>query len=304
MMRLFLTEAAQPQFADAYKQYKKKSQVKFVWNRFLKNKLALIGLIVFVLIILMAVFADFIADYEADVVKQNVAIRLQTSSKEHIFGTDSFGRDIFGRIVFGARISLLMCFSTVTISLIIGAILGAVAAYYGGIVDNFIMRIMDILLAIPQMLMAVTIVAALGTGVINLGVALTVSMIAPFARIVRSAVLQVKGQEYIEAAKAYGSGDARIILRHVIPNAIGPIIVQYTLDIARTLLTVSALGFIGLGIPSPMPEWGSMLAENKSNMRYYPYLVIYPGMAIVMAVLSLNLIGDGLRDALDPRLKN
>ncbi len=283
---------------------KKRSQLHSIWRRFRKNKLAMFGLILLAIVVFFAVFADMFSDYEEDVIFQDLSSRLQPNAPGHILGTDAYGRDIFARIIYGARISLTMCITTVAVSLVLGCIFGAIAAYYGGWIDNVIMRVTDVFLAIPQMLMAVTIVAALGTGVFNLGLALTISMIPPFARIVRSAVLQVKGQEYIEAAQAYGTQDVRIITKHVLPNAIGPIIVQATLNMANTLLSISALGFIGLGIPSPLPEWGSMLAESKDMMRYNPYLVIYPGLAIVIAVLGLNLIGDGLRDALDPRLKN
>lgn len=283
---------------------KKRSQLGSIWFRFRKNKLAMFGLALLVLMVFFAVFAGAFADYEEDCVEQNMTDRLKISAEGHILGTDPYGRDMFARIIYGARISLTICVSTVLISMLIGSLLGAVAAYFGGIVDSVIMRMADILLAIPQMLMAVTIVSALGSSVVNLGVALTISMIAPFSRIVRSSVLQVKGQEYIEAARAYGSKDGRIILRHVLPNAVGPIIVQATLNMANTLLSISALGFIGLGIPAPMPEWGSMLSDAKAMMIYHPYLVIYPGVAIILTVLSFNLIGDGLRDALDPRLKN
>ena len=283
---------------------KKRSQLSSIWFRFKKNKLAMLGLALLVIIVFFAVFAGVFADYEEDCVFQNMSERLLFYSKGHPLGTDQYGRDLFARIIFGSRISVAMCVSTVLISMILGSILGAVAAYFGGIVDSVIMRIADVFLAIPQMLMAVTIVSALGSSIFNLGVALTISMVAPFSRIVRSAVLQVKGMEYIEAAKAYGSKDVRIIFLHILPNAVGPIIVQATLNMANSLLSISGLGFIGLGIPAPMPEWGSMLAEAKSLMRYQPYLMIYPGLAIILTVLSFNLIGDGLRDALDPRLKN
>lgn len=283
---------------------KKRSQLRSIWFRFRKNRLAMLGLLLLIAIAFFAVFADMFADYEEDCVFQDMSERLQFFTTEHPLGTDQYGRDLFARIIFGARISVAMSISTVIVSMLIGSVLGAVAAYFGGIADSAIMRAVDVFLAIPQMLMAVTIASALGSSIFNLGVALTISMVAPFSRIVRSAVLQVKGMEYIEAAKAYGSRDIRIIFRHVLPNAIGPIIVQATLNMANSLLSISGLGFIGLGIPAPMPEWGSMLAEAKSLMRYHPYLMIYPGLAIILTVLSFNLIGDGLRDALDPRLKN
>lgn len=285
-------------------QLKRRSQFASICLRYSKNKMAMLGLTIFLIILFFAIFANWFADYEADAIKQNVFERYQSPNANHILGTDAYGRDMFARIIYGARLSLMISLSTVVISLIVGCILGALCAYYGGWLDSIIMRITDIFLAIPTTLMAVTVVAALGTSITNLILALTISMIPPFVRIVRSSVLQVIGADYIEAAITYGSDDARIILSHVLPNAIGPIIVQATLNLASVLLSVAALGFIGLGVPSPQPEWGTMLAENKAQMRYYPYLVIIPGIAISITVLSINLIGDGLRDALDPKLKN
>nr|WP_325196253.1 ABC transporter permease [uncultured Oscillibacter sp.] len=272
--------------------------------RFSKNRMAMLGLVVFLVVVFFAVFADCFADYQADAIKQNVYEKFQGPSENHIFGTDSYGRDLFARIIFGARLSLIISLSTVGISLVLGCILGALAAYYGGLLDGILMRLVDVFLALPMTLMAVTVVAALGGSIPNLILALTISMVPPFVRIVRSAVLQVKDSDYIEAARAYGAGSMRIILTHVLPNAIGPIIVQATLNLASVLLSVAALGFIGLGVPSPTPEWGTMLAEAKEQMRYYPYLVMIPGIAITVTVVAINLIGDGLRDALDPKLKN
>jgi peptide/nickel transport system permease protein len=252
----------------------------------------------------MAIFADFIVDYETEAIKQNMQNRFSPPSKEHFFGTDNFGRDVFARIVFGARISLFVGIITVGISLFFGVLIGATAGYFGGKVDNILMRIMDVFLAIPQMLMAIAVVAALGTDMFNLLIALSVSQIPRFARIVRSSILTVKGQDYIEAARACGTSNSRIIIKHILPNAIGPITVQATLNVAITILVISALSFVGLGVQPPTPEWGSMMADSKSQLRYHPYLVIIPGIFIGLTVMSLNVIGDGLRDALDPRLKN
>ncbi len=286
------------------KKPKRRGQFASICLRYSKNKMAMLGLIIFLVVLFFAIFANWFADYEADAIKQNVFERYQSPNSGHILGTDAYGRDLFARIIYGARLSLMISLSTVMMSLIIGCILGALCAYYGGWLDSIIMRIIDIFLAIPTTLMAVTVVAALGTSITNLILALTISMVPPFVRIVRSSVLQVIESDYIEAATAYGTNDSRIILSHILPNAIGPIIVQATLNLATVLLSVAALGFIGLGVPSPQPEWGTMLAENKAQMRYYPYLVIIPGVAISITVLSINLIGDGLRDALDPKLKN
>ncbi|MDD4781686.1 MAG: ABC transporter permease [Tissierellia bacterium] len=286
------------------KKYKKRSQIKSIMFRYKKNKLAMVGFVMFIIMIIIAISADLIVDYEIDAVTQNMKERLQTPNSEHVFGTDEYGRDIFARIIFGARISLFVGLITISLSLTGGAIIGATAGYYGGRIDNVLMRIMDIFLAIPSILLAISIVAALGTGIFNLLLAMSISQVPRFARIVRSSILTVKGQDFIEAAKACGTKDSRIIIKHIIPNAIGPIIVQATLTMASTILTISSLSFVGLGIQSPTPEWGSMLSDGKKQMRYYPHLVIIPGIAIMLAVMSLNLIGDGLRDALDPRLKN
>jgi len=283
---------------------KKRSQVKSIWLRYKKNKLAMFGLVMLVMMVLCAVFADLIVDYEADAVSQNMKIRLMSPNKDHIFGTDQYGRDIFARIIFGARISLMVGLATVSLSLTAGAMIGATAGYYGGKADNILMRIMDVLLAIPGLLMALAVVAALGPGLVNLIIANSITRVPQFARVVRSAILSIKGQEFIEAAKACGTRNTRIILRHILPNAIGPIIVQATLNMGTTILGIAALSFIGLGIQPPTPEWGSMLSDARSQMRYYPYLVVIPGIAIMLAVMSFNLIGDGLRDSLDPKLKN
>ncbi len=262
------------------------------------------GLVMLVMMVLCAVFADFIVNYEADAVSQDMKIRLMSPNREHIFGTDQYGRDIFARIIFGARISLMVGLATVSLSLTAGAIIGAAAGYYGGKADNILMRIMGVLLAIPGLLMALAVVAALGPGLVNLIIANSITRVPQFARVVRSAILSIKEQEFIEAAKACGTKDSRIILRHILPNAIGPIIVQATLNMGTTILGIAALSFIGLGIQPPTPEWGSMLSDARSQMRYYPYLVVVPGIAIMLAVMSFNLIGDGLRDSLDPKLKN
>lgn len=282
----------------------KRSQLKSVLVRYKKNKLAMIGFILLLLLIVVSVCAPLLANYEEDAIKQNIKERLQLPNKNHIFGTDQYGRDLFARVIFGARVSLMISLLTIILSLTFGILIGSVAGYYGGRIDDVLMRIMDVFLAIPQMLMAISIVAALGPGVFNLLIAMSISMVPRFARIVRSSILSIKDQEFVEAARACATRDRRIIARHIIPNAIGPIIVQATLNIAGTIISISGLSFLGLGVKAPMPEWGSMLSEGKEQMRHYPHLVIIPGMAIVFTVMALNLMGDGLRDALDPRLKN
>jgi peptide/nickel transport system permease protein len=284
-------------------QAKKRSQWADVWRRLKKSNTAVMGLILIVIFLCLAIFAPFIADYEEDALAMNVRQRLQAPTVEHWFGTDEFGRDIFARIVYGTRISLFVGVISVSIALSLGGTLGAIAGYYGGKIDNIIMRALDVLLAIPTILLAITIVAALGASILNLMIAVGVSNIPGFARVVRAAVLSVKDQEFIEAAKAIGARDHVIILRHVLPNSMAPIIVYATLKVASAIMATSSLSFIGLGIQPPTPEWGSMLAGGRAYIRDHMYIVLYPGLAIVLTVLSLNLIGDGLRDALDPKLK-
>ena len=285
-------------------EYKKRSQLSIIWNRLRKNKLAMLGLAILVVMVALAVCADWIADYDTNVTGMNMAERLQTPSAKHWFGTDSYGRDVFARIIHGSRLSLSLSIFAMLAAVAIGSIIGAIAGYYGGRVDDVLMRLMDILLAIPPMLMSISIVAALGHCIVYLMIALSMAFIPLFARVIRSSILTVKGQEFIEAAKACGTSNARIILRHIIPNAIGPIIVQATLAMGSTILIISSLSFMGMGIQPPQPEWGTMLYEGRDLIRTSPYLVIFPGIAIALAVLSLNLLGDGLRDALDPRMKN
>ncbi|MDR1764705.1 MAG: ABC transporter permease [Lachnospiraceae bacterium] len=284
--------------------YKKRSQLRMIAARFAKNRMAMVGLVVLILLVVMVVTVDFFFDYQTDAIKQDMRNRLQSPSMAHWFGTDQYGRDIFARIVYGARISLVTSICVISISTVLGAVLGALSAYYGGWVDNLIMRINDVFYALPFNLMAICVVASLGSGIMNLGLACVVGVVPGFARIFRSAILPIKSQEYIEAAKACGTHDRRILMRHIIPNAMGPIIVQATLNLAITMLAISGLSYIGLGIESPMPEWGVMLSEGTTYMRDYPFLVLFPGFAIVVAALALNLIGDGMRDALDPKLKN
>lgn len=291
------------QYQNIKKKYKKRSQFADVWKRLKKNKMAMLGLVLLTIIILLAVFADFIADYENDCILQDISHRLEGPSKEHILGTDEFGRDIFARIIFGARISLLVGIAAVALGLLIGGMLGAISGFYGGRIDNIIMRTMDILLALPGKLLALTIVAALGANIFNLILAIGLSDVAKFARIVRASVISIKEQEYIEAARCIGAKTHTIILHHVLPNCLAPIVVQVTLKVATAILAISSLSFIGLGVELPTPEWGAMLSGGRSYLRDSVHLVLFPGLAIMITILSLNLLGDGLRDALDPRLK-
>lgn len=282
---------------------KKRGQFEEVWRRLKKNKMAMIGLAMVAFMVVLAIFADFLFDYNEVVIKQNTAIRLQGPSAEHWFGTDEFGRDILARLVHGARISLMVGVIAVAIALTIGGTLGAISGFFGGKVDMIISRAMDILLAVPSLLLSITIVSALGPSILNLMIAIAVSSVPGYARIVRSSVMTVRDNEFVEAAKAIGANNAQIIASHIIPNCMAPIIVQVSLKVASAILSTSGLSFLGLGVKAPTPEWGSMLSGGRAYLRNAPHLTVFPGLCIMLTILSLNLLGDGLRDALDPKLK-
>ena len=288
---------------EILKKFKKKTPLQEIVYRFMQNRMAVVGLIIFTIILLCAIFADQIASYEGAALQMNIAERLQGPSAKHWLGTDEAGRDIFARIIHGARNSLWIGFVATAFSLLVGGALGAIAGFFGKWVDELIMRVMDVMLCLPDMLLAIAIVAAFGGSVVNMILAIGISRIPRFARIVRSSVLTVRDMEYVEAARAIGARNGTIILRHVLLNCMGPIIVQITLIFASSILAISSLSFLGLGIKPPAPEWGNMLAAGRNNMRDYGYLVLAPGLAIFLSIFSLNLLGDGLRDALDPRLK-
>lgn len=285
------------------KKIKKKSLWAETWHRLKKSKLAMFGLYVLLALIILAILADAIYDYDTDVIEPNYSIVLQEPSSEHWFGTDNLGRDVFARVIYGSRISLKVSIMSIVISLIIGGGFGAVAGYYGGRVDDILMRIMDVFLAIPNMLMAIAVVASLGPSMFNLMLAIAISNIPRFARIVRASILGVKDEEFVEAARACGATNTRIIIREVLPNCMAPIIVQGSIAIASSILIIASLSFVGLGVTPPTPEWGSMLSEGRTYIRDSNYLTIFPGLAIAITSLSINLLGDGLRDALDPKLK-
>lgn len=285
------------------KKSKKNSQVKEIWRRLKKNRSAMVGLVVLIIFALAAIFADFIVPYEK-AIEQNGQIRLQPPSADHWFGTDHFGRDTFARIIHGSRISLSIGFISVFLSLIVGGLLGAAAGYYGGSIDNIIMRIMDVFMCIPAILLALAIVAALGTSMQNLLIAIIISNVPSFTRLIRSVILTVVENDFIEAARSYGAKDMRIILKYILPNAMGPIIVQATMGIAGMILSAAGLSYLGMGVQPPDPEWGAMLSEAKDFMRTAPYLLYFPGFSILISSLCFNLLGDGLRDALDPKLRD
>lgn len=285
------------------KRAKKHAQLKEFWRRYKKNKAAVVGLVLLCIIVGMAVFADLIVPY-AKCVEQVGADRLQWPSAAHWFGTDEFGRDVFARVVHGARYSLFIGVATSLMALVAGAILGASAGYFGGMVDNVICRIIDVFMCVPPILLSLAVVAALGTSMRNLIIAITISCIPGNVRLIRSVVLTVADQDYVEVARSYGASNARIIFRYVLPNAMGPIIVNTTMAISDMILSAAGLSFIGMGIQPHSPEWGALLSAAQTYIFTSPYLLAFPGVFIILSSLSFNLVGDGLTDALDPKLKD
>lgn len=281
---------------------KKKQRSGETWKLFKKNKAAVAGLVILFIFILFAVCADFIAPYEK-ALQQNAAGRLMAPCAEHWFGTDEFGRDVFARVIHGSRRSLSLGIGTTAVALVIGGAIGACCGLYGSKFDTIVMRLCDVLNCVPGLLFALAIVAALGSSMRNLLIAVTIVSLPGFIRIVRSVILSIVEQEYILAAKACDSSNFVIITRHILPNAMGPIIVQASMSVASMMLTAAGLSFIGMGVQPPEPEWGVMLSTAREYMTQAPYLLAFPGIAIALSALSLNLVGDGLRDALDPRLK-
>ena len=281
---------------------KKESMFFMTWKRLAKNKLAVAGLIVLIITALLAVFAPIAAPYGYE--EQDLFNTLAGPSREHWLGTDNLGRDMLSRLIYGGRNSLTLGLISVALAAALGVILGAVSGYYGGKVDMVIMRLLDVLQAVPAILLAIAISATLGPGYMNCILALTISQIPGFTRMTRASCLNVQGMEYVEAARSINARERRIIFQHDLPNPISPIIVQATMSVATAILTSASLSFIGLGVQPPQAEWGAMLSAGRSYIRSNPHVIIYPGITIMIVVLSLNLLGDGLRDALDPRLKN
>lgn len=282
---------------------KKRSQAAEIWRNFRKNTGAMIALGVLIAIALIAVTIDFWIDYDK-ITAISMAERLQWPSAKHWFGTDEMGRDLFWRVLYASRFSLAIGFVAVMVSCVIGIPLGAIAGFYGGKVENIIMRISDMFAAIPSILTAMVVVAVLGGDTVNLMLAIGISAVPGYIRVTRAAVLTVKNEEYIEAARALGKTDRYIIFHHVLPNCLSPIIVQITLRIASAIVSASSLSFLGLGIKPPLPEWGALLNAGNAFVVTNSYLTIFPGLAIMITVLAFNLVGDGLRDAMDPKLKH
>ena len=280
------------------------------WRRFKKNKMAIISLVFLLLLALTGVstlIIDWVTDdkiYDSLVISQDLSQRFVPPSSEHVLGLDEFGRDILLRILWGTRYSLFMSVAAVLAAGILGTVIGAVAGYYGGKVDNVIMRFMDVVLSLPYMLLAIAIVAALGPGLVNVLISIAIGYVPEFARITRASVMTIREREFVEAAKAVGATDRNIIFSQILPNAMAPLIVEVTMAIAGAILSIAVLSFLGLGIQPPLPEWGAMLTNARGYIRDAWHITVFPGLVILITILALNIIGDGLRDALDPKLKN
>lgn len=281
---------------------KKRSQWLDVWARLRKNKVFMVCLVVICLLILSAVFAGVIAPY--DPAEQDLSNRFAPISIAHPMGTDNYGRDLLSRVIYGGRISLLVAVLAVAMGLVVGGLLGMTAGYFGGLYENIVMRCTDILMAIPGFLMALCVSVALGTGIINTAIAIAASAVPSYARVTRASVLSEKNRQYVEAATSIGTGHLKIIIKHILPNIMSPILVESTLRIGASIIAISGLSFIGLGVQPPTPEWGSMMSSCLTYFRDTPTLILFPGFAIMVTIFAFNLFGDGLRDALDPRLKN
>lgn len=289
--------------AQTKKKVKSRTMLQETMRRLLRNKGAVFGMVFLIVLILAALISPYIFDYEVDVIGQNMPERLMAPCAAHWFGTDEFGRDLFARIVYGARYSLIIGVGSVLLGLLVGMVLGSLAGFYGGVVDSIIMRGVDIFYSIPNIMTAIVIVSLLGTSTVNLMIALAFSCASSFSRIVRASVMTIRDQEYVESSYAMGLPTWKIIVKHIIPNCLSPIIVQITLLIGTTIISASSLSFLGIGVPAPAPEWGALLSAGRGHIRDASYMCIIPGLAIMMTVLALNLLGDGLRDALDPKMK-
>lgn len=266
---------------------------------YMQNKAATLCLILLLILIVLSIFADFISPY--DYTKQDVSNTFLSPSPTHLMGTDNFGRDEFSRILHGGQMSLLIGISSTFFSIIIGLIIGLFAGYYGGKFDVFAMRVMDIFLSIPQLILAIALAATLGNGVFNLILALSLSSTPKYARLIRAKVIEEKNLEYVTAARILGENDLKIIFCEIFPNSLGPIIVEATIGVGVNILSSASLSFIGMGIEPPQAEWGQMLSEGRTFIRDYPFLTVFPGLAICISILLFNLVGDGLRDAFDPK---
>lgn len=272
-----------------------------IWSSLKRNRRAMLGLFFIVVLVFVAIFADFIAPYGMR--EQNLSNALQSPNRNHWLGTDDLGRDVLSRLIHGTRVSLTVGVSAVAVALLLGGLLGVLAGYYKGKLDTVIMRLCDVLLSIPSILLAIAIVASFGSSMQNMIMAIGLSNIPVFARIIRAGVISVKEEQFIEAGEALGANDAQIIFKHIIPNIMSPIIVHSSMGVATAVLSAVGLGFIGLGLEASVAEWGTMLNSGRSYIRTHSYLTVYPGLVIMFTILSFNLLGDGLRDAFDPKMR-
>ena len=273
------------------------------FHRLLKNKGATISAVFLILLLLIGIFGNVLFDYETEIIGQDLSQRLLAPNAQHIFGTDNVGRDVFKRILYGARYTLPVAFSSTMIAAVLGVTIGGISGYFGGKVDNIIMRCIDVWAALPNLLMAILLVSIMGTGLIPLVIAMGLTSMTMFARITRSSVISKGGAEYAEAAKAIGIPNMTILFRHILPNSLSPILVQFTLRMGAAIISCSSMSFLGLGIDMPNPEWGAMLSAGRDFIRRAPWLCTFPGLTIMLVVIAFNQLGDGLRDALDPKLK-
>ena len=287
---------------QAIKREKPESNLRRMWDTLIQNKAAVVGMVVILILIFIALFGKWIMPYDPNL--GDMAVNKQTPSAAHWFGTDEQGRDIFSRIIAGTSVSLSVGLEAVAFALVIGTVLGAIAGYKGGLLDTLIMRLMDMMMSIPDILLAITLMAALGRGIDKAVIAIGLVTIPEYARIVRGSIMSIRDSEYVQAAKVIGNNDFVIIFKHILPNVLSPIIVRATLGISTAILNVAALGFLGLGVQPPYAEWGDMLGRARSFIFEAPYMLIFPGLAITITVLAFNLLGDGLRDAFDPKAQH
>ena len=283
--------------------YKKRSLWVDVWKRLRKNKTAVIGMVVFICVVIVCLMSPLFYSYENDIVFTNISKQLEGPQPGHILGVDELGRDILGRILWGGRTTLLMSFCALALAFICGIVIGTAAAYYGRYADIIIMRVIDVIMAIPPILLMITLATIMRPSIVNLVLVVGLGLIPTQARMVRGQVLQVVDREFIEAVRIQGASDFKIITSHILPNALSPIITTVILDIAYAVLVISTLSFLGLGVQAPDPEWGAMLAGGRQYIRYAWHITTFPGIALVITLMSLTLVGDGVRDALDPRMK-
>ena len=281
----------------------KQNKLVEFWRQYSRNKGAVIGLVVLILILLVALFADVLWDYDTQVIGMNAKERLIKPCWEHPLGTDNYGRDMLARIGYGTRYSVFLGMLAVFIGAVVAIPLGAIAGYVGGRVDAIIMRCIDTFATIPTMMLAILVVTVLGNSLVVLAIALSIGSIPSLARITRSSVMMVRNNEYIEAARAIGAPTSTIIVKHIMPNCFSPILVNITLRIGTTITATAGLSYVGLGVPLPLPEWGALLTSSKSYLLDAPHMLIYPGVALIITVMMINLVGDGVRSALDPKLK-